>query len=50
MTYSKTRATKDNTAEYSHNPDKNAVVSTLEQGNSALLGLWGKCSDSGIFP
>ena len=36
MTYSKTRATKDNTAEYWHNPDKNAVVSTLEQGNSSV--------------
>ena len=36
MTYSKTRATKDNTAEYLHNPDKNAVVSILEQGNSSV--------------
>ena len=30
MTYSKTRATKDNTAEYLHTPDQNAVVSTLD--------------------
>ena len=35
MTYSKTRATKDNTAEYSHTPDQNAVaVSALEQGST----------------
>ena len=35
MTYSKTRATKDNTAEYLHTPDQNPVaVSALEQGTN----------------
>jgi len=40
MAYSKTRATKDNTAEYLHTPDQNPVaVSALEQGESSTNGM-----------